>query len=96
MDDPKAVEAWRDALQRSAHARGERIGEERGEARGREVGHHEGILEERTRAILDVLARRGITVSDQQAARILNCRDEAALSDLLDRAWSVGSADALD
>ncbi|HEY5955616.1 MAG TPA: HEPN domain-containing protein, partial [Polyangiaceae bacterium] len=55
LDDPKAVEAWRDALQRSAHARGEmhgreigeRIGEERGEARGRELGERVG--EERGR-----------------------------------------------
>jgi HEPN domain-containing protein/predicted nucleotidyltransferase len=56
-----------------------RIGEARGEARGR------------ARAILDVLARRGVPVSDAEAARILACEDESTLDGLWERAWTSAS-----
>ncbi|HLM72562.1 MAG TPA: hypothetical protein VK459_07720, partial [Polyangiaceae bacterium] len=100
LDDPGAFEAWRDALIELTLERGEKRGREEGEARGverglkegeargREVGRHE----ERANAILDVLRRRGIALSDADAQRVLACRDESALALYWERAFSAASA----
>jgi HEPN domain-containing protein len=84
LDDPKELEAWREALSALSY--------ERGQPRGREDGRAEGRLEERARAIVDVLRRRGVTMSDAEADRILRCRDEAALARYWDRALTATSA----
>jgi hypothetical protein len=123
LADPKAVEAWRDALVEMSQDRGRREGEQVGEARGRQEGlregeqlgeargRQEGLREgeqlgeergvargrqqERARAILDVLQRRGLALSDDQTQRIATCRDEATLAHWWERAWSVESVDEL-
>jgi len=90
LADPKAVEAWRDAIVQMSQERGEqrfREGEQLGEARGRQ--------QERARAILGVLERRGLVLSDAQVERIAACRDEATLAQWWERAWSVESVEEL-
>ena len=52
----------------------------------------EGEARSRANAILDVLRRRGIAVSDADAQRILACRDESALALYWERAFSAASA----
>jgi HEPN domain-containing protein/predicted nucleotidyltransferase len=79
LDDPRAVEAWRDELVRVGEARGVARGEARGEARGR------------AKAILDVLGKRAVPVSDAEAARILACEDESTLTRLWERSWTAVS-----
>lgn len=99
LSDAKAVARWRDAVAQMSYERGrdrgleEGIakGIERGRAKGREEGIELGRQEERSRAILDVLQRRGVSLSDEQVLRIRECRDEATLARWWDRAWSVSS-----
>jgi hypothetical protein len=67
-------------------------GEARGEARGVERGRKEGEARAEVVAILDVLRRRGIEISDADAQRILACRDESALALYWERAFSAASA----
>jgi HEPN domain-containing protein/predicted nucleotidyltransferase len=111
LSNPNSVEAWRDAIiqmsyDRGRHeglhegiARGRQEGEQQGLARGRDEGRHEGlrdgIQQERSRAVLEVLRRRSVAVTDEQAQRILACRDEAALARWWEQAWTVLSADEL-
>ena len=118
LDDPLAVEVWRDAIVQMSQERGEqrfREGEQLGEARGREDGlregeqlgeargRQEGLREgeqlgrhqERARAILGVLQRRGVTLSDAQVERIATCRDEITLARWWELAWSVESVEEL-
>jgi HEPN domain-containing protein/predicted nucleotidyltransferase len=104
LDGPGAFEAWRDALVTLTLERGEARGVERGreegkelglkegEARGVERGLKEGEARARANAILDVLRRRGIALSDADAQRILACRDESALALYWERAFSAASA----
>jgi hypothetical protein len=63
-----------------------------GEARGVERGLKEGEARAKAIAILDVLRRRGIEISDADAHRILACRDESALALYWERAFSAASA----
>ena len=72
-----------------------REGEQLGEERGRQEGLREGVQQERARAILGVLERRGLVLSDAQVERIAACRDEATLAQWWERAWSVESVDDL-
>jgi HEPN domain-containing protein len=101
--DPKALEAWREEVVRLSYERGKLEGREEGKAEGREEGLREGeekgreagLREGEARAILAVLRGRGIAVSDEEAARILACRDQALLAQLWSRVLSVPSAAAL-
>ena len=97
LDDPLAVEVWREAIVQMSQERGEqrfREGEQLGEERGRREGD-ERVREERARAILDVLQRRGIALSDAQLERIATCRDEATLARWWEMAWTAGTGDEL-
>ena len=97
LDDPLAVEVWREAIVQMSQERGEqrfREGEQLGEERGRREGD-ERVREERARAILDVLQRRGIALSDAQLERIATCRDEATLARWRELAWTAGTGDEL-
>jgi hypothetical protein len=51
-----------------------------------------GEARARASAILDVLRRRGIALSDADAQRILACRDESALALYWERVFSAASA----
>ncbi|HEY5959232.1 MAG TPA: HEPN domain-containing protein [Polyangiaceae bacterium] len=103
LSDPKSVEAWRDAIAQMSYDRGICNGLERGRDEGLQVGLKRGLDEglkrggqaERARAVVDVLRRRGIAVSDEQAQRMTECRDDATLARWWERAWSVASADEL-
>jgi hypothetical protein len=44
------------------------------------------------RALVEVLRRRGVSMSDAEAGRILACRDESLLARWWDRALTVSSA----
>jgi predicted nucleotidyltransferase/HEPN domain-containing protein len=74
---------------------GLRDGIEQGLDRGRREGRDEGRQEERARAVLEVLQRRGISLTDEQTRRIRDCRDEAALTRWWEQAWTILSADEL-
>jgi len=76
LDDPKAVDAWRDALVQISFERGER----------------EGTMRERARAIVDVLRRRGVALTGSEAERILACRDESTLAEWRELSWSATTA----
>jgi HEPN domain-containing protein/predicted nucleotidyltransferase len=90
LADAAAVEEWRDAVVRMSYERGERLRRE-GEATGR----REGRSEERASAIVDVLRRRGVTLSDDDIERILACRDEGMLDQWWEFAWSVRDSEEL-
>jgi HEPN domain-containing protein/predicted nucleotidyltransferase len=79
LSDPNSVEAWRDAVTQLSYER----------------GRNEGRQEERARAVVEVLRRRGITITDEQAERITQCRDEATLTRWWEHAWLVSSVDEL-
>jgi len=91
LDDPEAVETWRAALVRISYERGESAGTRAGHEAGLRAGHEAGQREARALAIVDVLRRRGIELSDEDANRILVTRDESLLSRLWDLAWSATS-----
>jgi uncharacterized protein len=106
LDDPRAVEIWRDAIAQMAQERGEqrfregrqlgeRVGEEHGRQEGIREGEERGRQSERARAILDVLRRRGLTLSEAQVERIASCRDDQTLARWWDLAWSVNSVSEL-
>lgn len=57
--------------------------------------HEEGIRKGEARAILDVLRRRGVTLTDAEASLIAACRDESTLERWRELAWSARSADEL-
>ena len=106
LDDALAVEAWREAIVQMSQERGEqrfREGEQLGrqeglredEQLGEARGLREGEARGRARAILGVLQRRGIALSDAQVERIATCRDEATLARWWELAWSVESVEEL-
>jgi HEPN domain-containing protein len=77
---------------KEGEARGEARGVERGLKEGVERGLKEGEARAKAIAILDVLRRRGIEISDADAQRILACRDESALALYWERAFYAASA----
>ena len=70
-------------LYTESEARGEARGEAKGEARGK------------SEAILRVLARRGLAVTETQRERVLACQDAELLDRWLDLAVTAGSLDEL-
>lgn len=84
LDDPKAVEAWRDALSALSFERGEKQGEERGRL--------SGIAEGQARAVIAILLAWGIPVDTENQAIIEGCRDSLVLERWIARAAVVGSA----
>ncbi|MEW2356722.1 hypothetical protein [Spirillospora sp. NPDC029432] len=55
------------------------------------IGKAEGVAEGEARAILKILAARGLEPSDEERARIRSCSDEEQLDVWLGRAVSAGS-----
>jgi HEPN domain-containing protein/predicted nucleotidyltransferase len=84
-------------------AEGITVGEARGVERGRLEGREEGItvgeargrLEERARAVVEVLRHRGVATTSQQEERLLACRDGDSLERWWARVWTVASVDEL-
>jgi hypothetical protein len=63
--------------------------------KGKTEGNVEGRVSEKAADVLDVLDARGLSVTDEQRARILGCTDLDTLSRWLRRAVTVSSANAL-
>jgi hypothetical protein len=74
---------------------GLRDGREEGLRQGEERGLREGELRAQAHAVVEVLRRRGVVLSDEQVERILACRDASTLARWWDLAWTVGSVEEL-
>jgi hypothetical protein len=57
--------------------------------------HLKSFAQGEAKALLRVLDRRGLTVSDDQRERMLTCTDIATLEGWLDKAVTASSADEL-
>jgi predicted nucleotidyltransferase/HEPN domain-containing protein len=87
---------------------GIQIGVERGREQGREEGREEGVqigvergreegrLEERARSIVDVLRFRGLSLTEAQEQRVLQCRDEITLARWRANMFTISSVDELE
>jgi hypothetical protein len=87
---PEAPKYFSETLRRSWEhdvAAGKAEGEAQGEAKGKAEGE--------ARALLRILAQRGLPMSDDQRRRIQECTDIATLDGWLDRALLVASVDEL-
>ncbi|MGC4070156.1 MAG: HEPN domain-containing protein [Polyangiaceae bacterium] len=95
-------EGLRDGIERGVEL-GVARGREEGRMEGREEGLRDGIergrndgrLEERARAVVDVLRRRGVAATEEQVKRLMTCRDEGTLEQWWERAWVVSTVDEL-
>ena len=63
--------------------------------RSYDQGKAEGKAEGKTEALLMVLRRRGLAMTDDQQRRIATCADVATVDRWLDRSFSVASVDEL-
>jgi hypothetical protein len=63
--------------------------------RGKAKGEAEGEAKGEAKALLMILKRRGLTITDEQQRQIVTCTDLATLDRWLDRALSVTSVDEL-
>ncbi|MBN1960366.1 MAG: HEPN domain-containing protein [Deltaproteobacteria bacterium] len=81
-DDKEAFELWQQVVKRFLVDR-INISREHALAEGKADGLHEGQAQERARAIIDVLKRRNVAISDDIEKQILACRD----ADLLAKYW---------
>jgi hypothetical protein len=81
--------------QRRSFAKGMIEGEAKGMAEGRAEGMVEGRAEGMAEAVLRILGRRGISVSDLERRRILECRELETLGRWLDHALTVTAIDEL-
>ncbi|AYY12082.1 hypothetical protein EF847_04505 [Actinobacteria bacterium YIM 96077] len=66
-----------------------------GREEGREEGRAAGRAEGEARAVLRVLERRGVDVSEHERQRVMSCTDQATLELWLDRALVADSVDDL-
>jgi predicted transposase/invertase (TIGR01784 family) len=80
---------------RLARREGEARGRTEGEARGRAEGEARGRAEGEAQAILRVLERRRVAISEVQREQILDCPELDQLEMWLDRALTVASAEEL-
>lgn len=76
-------------------AKGRAEGRAEGQAEGRAEGQAEGRTEGQAKALLRVLAARGLEVSESHRARILQCGDSNVLDRWLDRAVAIDSVDEI-
>jgi hypothetical protein len=63
--------------------------------RGKAEGKAEGEAKGEAKALIVILKRRGMTITDEQQRQIVACTDLATLDRWLDRAFSVTSVDEL-
>jgi hypothetical protein len=87
LDDPRAVEQWRDAIAASFE-QGEAVGLMKGEAAGLMKG-----LSAARGALRRILARRGIELRPEDSARIDACADLPTLERWLEEAAVAASAE---
>jgi flagellar biosynthesis/type III secretory pathway protein FliH len=86
LDDPRAVEQWRDAIAAMSFEHGEAAGLQKGEAEGFQKGKAEGELKATRGALRRILARRGIELRPEDSARIDSCADLPTLERWLEQA----------
>jgi len=85
------IEKFFSEAHRRSYAEGKAKGEVEGEAKGEAKGKAEGKAE----ALVLILRRRGLAMTDDQQRRIITCTDLATVDHWLDRAFSVASVDEL-
>jgi hypothetical protein len=85
------IEKFFSEAHRQSYDRGKADGEAKGEARGEARGEAKG----EAKALMMVLQRRGLALTDEQQQQIVACTDVATLDRWLDRALSVTSVDEL-
>ena len=85
------LEKFFTAAQRRNFERGQAEGEAKGRAEGKAEGEAKGKAEGEAKALLQILTRRGLTLTAEQRRRIMGCMDVAILERWLDRALSVTS-----
>jgi predicted transposase/invertase (TIGR01784 family) len=76
-------------------ADGHQTGLEQGHKAGLEQGHKAGLAEGKASAIVTILTARGLPISEQVRARIVQCQDVVLLERWLTQALTVASADDL-
>ena len=88
LDDPKAFEAWRDALAAMSYERGELDGEQRGRL--------EGLAKGQAQMLLTIFEARGLPVDAATRATVEACTDSAMFKRWVIRAMVASSvSDAL-
>ena len=70
-------------------------GKQQGLDEGKQQGLDEGKQQGRQEAVLELLALRGLEVSDSVRAKVLACTDPAMMSRYLARAATAGSAEEI-
>nr|MCU0657406.1 hypothetical protein [Polyangiaceae bacterium] len=83
------VEEYENRLREEAHL----LGLDKGKKLGLDEGTRAGKVEEARRAVGRVLRRRGLPVSEAQAAQLAACHDLDTLERWLDLAITAASAD---
>lgn len=93
VSDTYSYESAMALIERRSRARGEAIGEKRGEKRGERRGEKRGIVVGEIKALLSVLAARGVEVTDAARSRITACTDTDQFDVWLRRAVTITSVD---
>jgi predicted transposase YdaD len=96
--EPQFVKFLSDAQRRfydEAEAKGKAEGEAKGKAEGEAKGKAEGEAKGKAEALLMILKRRDLVLTEEQRQQIVTCIDLAALDRWLDRAFSVTSVNEL-
>jgi hypothetical protein len=91
MEMEPQIEQFFSEAHRRSYDRGRAEGEAKGEAKGKAEGEAKGKAE----ALLLVLRRRGLAITNDQQHHLIACTDLATLDRWLDRAFSVVSVDEL-
>jgi hypothetical protein len=89
------IEKFFSEAHRRSYAKGEAEGEAKGEAKGKAEGKAEGEAKGKAEALLLILRRRGLAMTDDQQHRIVTCTDLATVDRWLDRAFTAASVDEL-
>jgi hypothetical protein len=69
------------------------FGEDRGEARGLVKGEAKGLAKGQAKAVLQVAELRGLSLTEQQRARVLACTELPTLEAWLTRAVTAATAE---
>jgi hypothetical protein len=95
LGNTPARDIWRKLMKNGSFFPGRGTFVEETFLEGKAEGVAEGKAEGKAEAVLQVLAHRGIAVSDEARERIAACRDMETLERWFDKAFSVEAADEL-
>ena len=96
--EPQIEKFFSEAHRRSydlGRAKGEAEGEAKGEAKGEARGEARGEAKGKANALLMIVKRRSLAITDEQQHQIVTCTDLATLDRWLERAFSVTSMSEL-